>query len=61
LGDARGAGLLTERKGDELAALIGVPDQSGRGPALRERHLQRVDDELGARVIGHAPADDRRE
>ena len=39
---------------DELAALIGVPDQSGRRAALRERHLQRVGDELGAHVIGHA-------
>ena len=38
---------------DELAALVGVPDQPGRGPALRERHLQRVGDELGAHVIGH--------
>jgi hypothetical protein len=33
-------------------------DQPGRGPAPPERHLQGVDNELGAHVIGHAPADD---
>ena len=53
-----GAGLLAEGEADELAALIGMPDQPGLGPALRERHLQRVGDELGAHVIGHRPADD---
>jgi hypothetical protein len=31
LGDAGGAGLLAERQADELAALIGVPDQPGAG------------------------------
>jgi hypothetical protein len=35
-----------------------VPDQPGRRLALRERHLERVGDQLGAHVIGHAPADD---
>jgi hypothetical protein len=40
------------------AALIGVPDQPRCGPALRERHLQRVADQLGAHVIG--PCSSRR-
>jgi hypothetical protein len=50
LGDACGAGLLAEGQADELAALIGVPDQTRRGLAARERHLQRVADQLGARM-----------
>jgi hypothetical protein len=33
-------------------------DQSRLGPAVIERHLQRVEDELGAHVIGHRPAHD---
>jgi hypothetical protein len=32
--------------------------QAGVGPAARDGHLERVDDELGAHVVGHAPADD---
>jgi hypothetical protein len=35
-----------------------MPDQPRRRPALGERHLQRIADQLGAHVIGHAPADD---
>jgi hypothetical protein len=35
-----------------------VPDQPGRRPAVRERHLQRIADQLGAHVIGHRPAYD---
>jgi hypothetical protein len=31
LGDAGGAGLLTEGQRDELAALVGMPDQPGAG------------------------------
>jgi hypothetical protein len=46
LGDAGGAGLLAEGERDELAALVGVPDQPRRRAALRERHLQRVGDQL---------------
>jgi hypothetical protein len=30
--------------------------QSGLGPALPDRHLERFDDELGAHVLGHRPA-----
>jgi hypothetical protein len=40
-----------------LAALIGVMDDVGR-PALGERHVQRIEDELGPEVRGHRPADD---
>jgi len=58
LGDPRGAGLLAERQADELAALVGVPDQPGRRPALGERHLQRIGHQLAAHVIAHRPADD---
>jgi hypothetical protein len=35
-----------------------VSDQPRLRAALGERHLQRICDELGAHVIGHAPADD---
>jgi hypothetical protein len=35
-----------------------MADQPGCRSAVRERHLQRVGDELGAHVVGHAPADD---
>ena len=52
---------LAEGQRHELAALVGVPDQPGRRAAVRERHLQGVVDELGAHVIGHAPADDPRD
>jgi len=34
-------------------------DQPGLWPAACERHLKGVDDELGAHVRSHAPADDR--
>src|SRR5215217_2220924 len=33
-------------------------DQSRLGPAVFERHPQRVEDELGAHVVGHRPAHD---
>jgi hypothetical protein len=39
------------------AALIGVPGQPGLRPAVGQRHLQRVGHQLGAHVVGHAPAD----
>src|SRR3954469_17779946 len=32
--------------------------QAGARPAAVQGHLERVDDELGAHVLGHAPADD---
>jgi len=41
-----------------LAALIGVPDQSGHRPATLQGHLQGVGDQFGAHVIVHRPADD---
>jgi len=33
-------------------------DQPGVRQAAVKRHLERVDDELGAHVVGHAPPDD---
>jgi hypothetical protein len=33
-------------------------DQPGLGLAPRDRHLECVGDEIGAHVIGHAPAHD---
>jgi len=43
-----------------LAAAIGVVDQLhvGAGPALVQRHPQRVEHEVGAHVRGELPADD---
>jgi len=49
---------LAEREAHELAALVGVMDQSGLGPALVDGHLQRVDDELSPHVLGQLPAGD---
>jgi hypothetical protein len=34
-------------------------DQAGLGAPAGDGHLERVDDELCAHVLGHAPADDR--
>jgi hypothetical protein len=36
-----------------------VVHQPGLGPTPRDRHLQRLDDELGAHVVSELPADDR--
>jgi hypothetical protein len=33
-------------------------DQARGGIALRDRHVERVQDELGAQVVGHRPAHD---
>jgi hypothetical protein len=41
-----------------LPALVGMMDKPRRRAAARDGHLERVDDELGAHVIGHRPADD---
>ena len=41
-----------------MAALIGMMDQARLGPTVIKRHLERVEDELGAHVIGHRPAHD---
>ena len=40
----------------KISALVAVMHQSGLGPALPDRHLERFDDELGAHVLGHRPA-----
>ena len=40
-----------------MAALVGVMNHRGR-PALRDGHVQRGHDELGAQVGFHGPADD---
>ena len=57
-GDAGVAGLLAEAQSDVLRALVGMMNEPGRRPAAMKRHLERVDDELGAHVVGHRPADD---
>jgi hypothetical protein len=41
-----------------LRALVGVVDQSRVGSAAGDGHLERVDDKLGAQVVGDRPADD---
>jgi hypothetical protein len=41
-----------------LAALVEVMHETGPGAAAVKGHLERVDDELGAHVVGHRPADD---
>jgi hypothetical protein len=38
--------------------LIAVVDQAGSRAPAADGHLECVDDELGAHVVGHAPADD---
>src|SRR5215217_6094241 len=58
LRDPGGAGFLAEVQADELAALVGVPDQPGAGTAMLDGHLKGVGDQFGAHVIGHRPADD---
>jgi hypothetical protein len=47
-----------EQHRGELAALVGVMNEAGVGATSGERHLERVDDELGAQMVGHRPADD---
>ena len=42
-----------------MRSLVGVVNQPRVGPATSEAHLQRVDDQLCAHVLGHRPADDR--
>jgi hypothetical protein len=37
---------LAEGQRHVLAALVGVVDQSGLGPAAGDGHVQRVDDEV---------------
>ena len=55
--DGGDAGLPGGAEGEEcMAALIGVMDDVAR-PALAERHVEGVEDELAAEVLGHRPAD----
>jgi hypothetical protein len=41
-----------------LAAMVSVMDQTWRGVALGDGHIQGVQDQLGAKVVGHGPAHD---
>ena len=41
-----------------MGATVGVQDRPRLWPALPAGHLQGVDDELGADVVGDLPADD---
>ena len=47
-----------EAERDVLAALIGVVHEPGVGATSVNGHRERVDDELGAHVVGHRPAND---
>ena len=44
---------------DLRGGCVAVVHQPGLGAAAMDRHLQRVDDELGAHVLGQLPADDQ--
>ena len=54
----RVAAALAEEQRDVLRAVIGVMDHAGARSSSRDGHLERVDDELGAQVVAHRPADD---
>jgi hypothetical protein len=41
-----------------LAAVVAVVDQPGPWLALGDRHVEGVQHEFGAEVVGHGPADD---
>jgi hypothetical protein len=41
-----------------LAAVVAVVDQPGRWLPLGDRHVEGVQDQVGAQVVGHRPADD---
>jgi hypothetical protein len=55
--DTRFATALAEGDRGVLAALIGVVNDV-RGPTPIDRHIESVQDEFGAQVAGHCPADD---
>src|SRR3954453_11874300 len=57
-GNAGVAGFLAEAQSDILRSLVAVVNEPGPGPAPRDGHLERVDDEFVTHVVGHAPADD---
>ena len=42
----------------KLAPMIGVMDEPGTGAALPQRHVECIQDQLAAQMIGHRPADD---
>ena len=46
-----------EGDGGVLAAVVGMVDDAAR-LALRDRHVQRLDDDVGLEAGGHRPADD---
>jgi hypothetical protein len=48
---------LAEGERGVLAALVGMMDHAGCAP-LRERHVQRLEHQLGAQVSLHGPAND---
>ena len=55
------AGLLeaaAECQAGVLAAVVSVMDQTWSGLALGDRHVEGVQDQFGAQVVGHGPADD---
>jgi hypothetical protein len=40
----------------KLAAVVSVVDQTRRRSTLTDRHVERVQDQLGAQVLSHGPA-----
>jgi hypothetical protein len=56
--DASVAAALPEEQRHVLLALVGVMDQTRSWVSAGDGHLERVDDELGAQVVAHRPADD---
>ena len=56
--DAGGDQRLAVVAARVLRAAVGVVHEAGVGEAATARHLQRVEAELGAHVIGDRPADD---
>jgi hypothetical protein len=48
-----------ETRAHALAATVGVVDQPALWAAAVQRHLERVEHELGAQVLGHRPADNQ--
>jgi hypothetical protein len=49
---------VPERPAGVGRAVIAVVDGARRWAAVPDRHLQRVDDQLGADVVGRRPPDD---
>ncbi len=52
------AAVGREGAGGVLRAAVAVKDDARVGPAVREGHVQRVGDQVGAQVVGDRPADD---